>query len=88
MSCLIDTKTPGGEVSYMMTSLYPGYDLKQFQELAPKKWEQVNLELKIQFSSVAQSCLTFCDPNESQHARPPSPSPTPGVHPNPCPLSW
>ena len=26
-------------------------------------------------------------PRESQHARPPSPSPTPGVHPNSCPLS-
>ena len=24
--------------------------------------------------------------HESQHARPPYPSPTPGVHPNPCPL--
>ena len=24
-------------------------------------------------------------PHESQHARPPCPSPTPGVHPNPCP---
>ena len=23
-----------------------------------------------------------------QHARPPCPSPTSGVHPNPCPLSW
>ena len=23
-----------------------------------------------------------------QHARPPCTSPTPGVHPNPCPLSW
>ena len=26
-------------------------------------------------------------PHEPQHARPPYPSPTPGVHPNPCPLS-
>ena len=26
-------------------------------------------------------------PHELQHARPPSPSPTPRVHPNPCPLS-
>ena len=26
-------------------------------------------------------------PHESQHARPPCPSPTHGVHPNPCPLS-
>ena len=27
-------------------------------------------------------------PHEPQHARPPCPSPTPGVHPNQCPLSW
>ena len=26
-------------------------------------------------------------PHEPQHARTPCPSPTPGVHPNPCPLS-
>ena len=26
-------------------------------------------------------------PHESQHARPPCPSPTPGVHPNSCPLT-
>ena len=33
----------------------------------------------VQFSSVAQSCLTL-QPHESQHARPPCPSPTSGVH--------
>ena len=27
-------------------------------------------------------------PREPQHARPPCPSPTPGVYPNPCPSSW
>ena len=27
-------------------------------------------------------------PHESQHARPPCPSPTAGVYPNPCSLSW
>ena len=27
-------------------------------------------------------------PHESQHARPPFPSPTPGVYSNSCPLSW
>ena len=32
-----------------------------------------------QFSSVAQSCPTL-RPHESQHARPPCPSPTPRVH--------
>ena len=38
-----------------------------------------------QFSrSVMSDCLW---PHESQHARPPCPSPTPGVYPNSCPLS-
>ena len=27
-------------------------------------------------------------PHESQHTRPPCPSSTPRVHPNPCPSSW
>ena len=37
------------------------------------------------------SCLVMSDslrPHEPQHARPPCPSPTPGVYPNSCPLSW
>ena len=40
------------------------------------------------FSSVqfTQSCPTLCNPM-NQHARPPCPSPTPGVHSNSCPLS-
>ena len=37
-----------------------------------------------QFSSVAQSCPTL-RPHESQHARLPCPSPTPGVHSDPRP---
>ena len=55
--------------------------------------EKVGLKLKIQkkkimasgfissvqFSSVAQSCCSL-QPHELQHARPPCPSPTPGVH--------
>ena len=40
----------------------------------------------LQFSSVAQSCSTL-RPHESQHARPPCPSPTPGVHSDSCPSS-
>ena len=39
-----------------------------------------------QIRSVAQSCPTL-RPHESQHTRPPCPSPTPGVHPNSCPSS-
>ena len=46
--------------------------------------------LKIRFSSVQFSCSVVSDSlrlHESQHARPPCPSPTPRVHPNSCPSS-
>ena len=42
------------------------------------------------FISVHFSCSVMSDslwPHEPQHARPPCPSPTPGVPPNPYPLS-
>ena len=42
------------------------------------------------FSSVQFSCSVMSDslrPHEPQHTRPPDPSPTPGVHSNPCPSS-
>ena len=40
-------------------------------------------------SSVQFSCSVVSDslqPHEPQHTRPPCPSPTPGVYPNPCPF--
>ena len=43
-----------------------------------------------QFRSVQFSCSVLSDslrPHESQHARPPCPSPTPGVYSNPSPSS-
>ena len=43
------------------------------------------------FSSVQFSHSVLSDSlqaHEPQHARPPCPSPTPGVHPNPFPSSW
>ena len=44
------------------------------------------LPSSVQFShSVVSDSL---QPHECQHARPPSPSPTPGVHSNSCPSSW
>ena len=40
----------------------------------------------VQFrSSVMSNSLR---PHESQHVRPPCPSPTPGLHSNSCPSSW
>ena len=41
----------------------------------------------VQFSSVTQSCPTL-RPHESQYARSPCLSSTPGVHSNSCLLSW
>ena len=43
------------------------------------------------FSSVQLSRSVVSDslrPHELKHTRPPCPSPTPGVYPNSCPLSW
>ena len=39
------------------------------------------------FSSLAQSCPTFCNPHGLQHARPTYPSQAPRVYSNTCPLS-
>ena len=43
--------------------------------------KHIHPEKKYKFSSVAQSCLTLCDPMD----RPPCPSPTPGACSNSCP---
>ena len=46
----------------------------------------IHLVISVQFSCSVVS--DFLRPHEPQHARPPCPSPTPGAHPNPCPLNW
>ena len=53
----------------------------------PRKCQKASSEhtFLVQFSSVVSDSLW---PHELQHTRPPCPSPTPGVHPNPCPLCW
>ena len=46
--------------------------------------------IEVQFSSVQFSCSVVSNslrPHESQHARPPCPSPTPRVYSNSCPSS-
>ena len=50
-----------------------------------------NFDGSVQFSSVQFShsvVSDFLQPHESQHVRPPCPSPTPGVYSNPCPSRW
>ena len=49
------------------------------------------MNIRVDFLSVQFSRSVVSDslqPHEPQHARPPCPSPTPRVHPNPCSLSW
>ena len=60
-----------------------------FYSTFPKLFE-LNLENYIQFSSVQFSRSVVSDslqPHESQHARPPCPPPTPGVHSDSRPSS-
>ena len=70
-----------------------------FYHLCPSTVSESKLQSHIAFSiqvfyipsSVQFSRSVLSDslrPHELQHARPPCPSPTPGVHPIPCPLSW
>ena len=50
----------------------------------------MSLYLCLVYLLVQFSCSVMSDslqPHELQHARPPCPSSTPGVHPNSCPLS-
>ena len=44
-----------------------------------------SIRVSVQFSHSVKSDSLW--PHEPHHIRPPCPSPTPGVHPNPCPLS-
>ena len=59
--------------------------------MANKPMKRFLVSLHLQFSSVHFSHSVESDslwPHESQHARPPCPSPTPRVHSNSCPSSW
>ena len=61
--------------------------LKMGDHTLKRLWRQIFH----QFSSVPFSRSVVSDslrPHESQHARPPCPSPTPGDYPNSWPLSW
>ena len=66
--------------------------LMKLMKLEPIIQSEVSQKEKHQYSiSLGQfSCSVVCNslrPHESQHTRPPCPSPTPGVHSNSCPLS-
>ena len=55
--------------------------------MIPDKFIKLYLFMILQFSSVAQLCLTL-RPHGLQHARHPCPSPTPRIYSNSCSSSW
>ena len=66
----------------LLTSLHWQVDSSP---LAPAGKLRIYVSSSVQFSrSVVSDAL---QPHEPQHTRPLCPPPTPGVHPNPCPLS-
>ena len=72
----------GGHYSNCNTRIHTTFISQCLGQLATQC--ELALGTSVQFSrSVVSDSLW---PHESQHARPPLP--TPGVHPNPCPLSW
>ena len=89
MSCIFDTRV-------ILKSLYHLYDKQKNFYMAsglrihltsPKQPVFLNLQFT-QFSSVQSlSRVRLFETHESQHARPPCPSPTPGVYSNSCPSS-
>ena len=54
-----------------------GMDLTEAEDIK-KRWQEYTDQIR----SVTQSCPNLLRPHESQHASPPCPSPTPGVHSN------
>ena len=66
---------------------------QSLQQVMLGKLDRPHITHKNKFKMPSQSKLSHSvvsdslRPHEPQHARPPSPSPTPRVHPNPCLLS-
>ena len=72
----------------LQTVRYNWVTEQQFQKIErPNRLQLSQIHI---FSSSSYSCSVVSNslrPHELQHTRPPCPSPTPGVHPNPHPLS-
>ena len=56
---------------------------KGYIQMVNKLMKTYSTSFIIQFSSITQSCPPLGD-HMRGHARPPYPSPTPGVYPDPC----
>ena len=78
---------------FKITSPQMSVDFSMLASKIPnsKNWVSSLSDTVLQFSSVQFSLSDVSDslrPHESQHARPPCPSPSPRVHSNSRPSSW
>ena len=73
-------------ILWMIDSKVTGWHFRsQHHQRSGSNWSGVYILSSVQFShSVMTDSLR---PHEPQHTKPPCLSPTPGVHPNPCPLN-
>ena len=76
-------------ISWYLTKLYSLYEwlilIYIHSSISPELWV---LLCSVQFSSVAQSCPTLCNPMDSSTPGLPVHHHVHHVQPNPCPLSW
>ena len=75
----LPAELPGKPIERLINTVISGFPIKKTRSSIDH----------LQFSSVQFSCSVVSDSlrlHEVQHARPPCPSTTPRVHPNPCPL--
>ena len=80
------------DLFHLKKSVCPGkHDSPQAHMRRKKKWVRQLFALNAADSSVQFRRSVVSDslrPHESQYARTPYPSPTPGVHSDSCPSSW
>ena len=93
--CLLNCSWPTKLCKFLKYNIMDIYGYKSICTLQNNHCDKFSYHLSpyedITISSVQFSHSVMSDslrPHEPQHARPPCPSPTPGVHPNSCPLSW
>ena len=74
-----------------MLDVYRNLNMKKILKIFLQPEEKMQMLIQSSLSSVQFSRSVVSDslrPHESQHTRPPCPSPTPGVHSDSCPSSW